>query len=251
MRSLDEVHQEIGVIWHNILGDAAEGPTLVGHLAGYPIELNIKTLVMTWIVMIIVALVGILATRNLSLDKPGRLQVCYETVYEFLKGLIYDNITSEKRAASMVTFILTLFTFLWFSNLIGLVPTMMSPTADINTTVGMALMVFIIIQILSAKDKGLGYFKHFVEPFPFFLPLVIVEELAKPVTLSFRLFGNIYAGEVLIAVLLGMIPLTATLLGGFTASVIWLAFSIFVGTIQAFIFSMLTIVYTSQAVNKH
>lgn len=250
MRSLDEVHQDIGVLWHNILGDAADGPTLVGHLSGYPIELNIKTLVMTWIVMVIVALVGYIATRNLSLDKPGRLQVCIESIYEFLKGLIYDNITSEKRAASMVTFIVSLFTFLWISNLLGLVPTMMSPTADINTTFGLALMVFFMTQVLGFKDKGLKHLKHFVEPFPFFLPLVIVEELAKPITLAFRLFGNIYAGEVLIAVLLGMIPLIPTLLGGFTASVIWLAFSIFVGTVQAFIFSMLTIAYTSQAVNK-
>lgn len=250
MRSLDEVHQDLGVLWHNILGDAADGPTLVGHLAGYPIEFNFKTIIMTWIVMVLVSLIGILATRKLSLDKPGRLQVCYEAVHDFLKGLIFDNINDDKRASSLVAFILTLFTFLWFSNLIGLVPTMMSPTADINTTLGMALMVYITIQFLSAKDKGLGYFRHFVEPFPFFLPLVIVEEIAKPVTLAFRLFGNIYAGEVLIAVLLGLIPLVATFLGGFTASVIWLAFSIFVGTIQAFIFSMLTIVYTSQAVNK-
>ncbi|MBM7853736.1 F-type H+-transporting ATPase subunit a [Desulfohalotomaculum tongense] len=251
MKSLEQVHEEIGVLWEKILGEAAHGPTHLGTVAGYSIDVNVKTIVMTWIVMAIVALVGVLATRNLSMDKPSRLQVVYESVYEYLKGLIFDNITSDKRAASMVTFIVTLFTFLWFANMLGLVPTMMSPTADVNTTMGLALMVFFTTQFLGLKDKGLGHFKHFVEPFPFFLPLVIVEELAKPVTLAFRLFGNIYAGEVLIAVLLGLIPLSGSLMGGFIPSVIWLAFSIFVGTIQAFIFSMLTIIYTSQAVNKH
>ncbi|MTI80604.1 MAG: F0F1 ATP synthase subunit A [Firmicutes bacterium] len=251
MKSLDQVHEEIGVLWSNILGEAAHGPTHLGSVAGYPIDLNMKTIVMTWIVMGIVALVGILATRKASMDKPGRLQVVYETVYDYLKGLIFDNITDNKRAASMVTFVVTLFTFLLFANMLGLVPTMMSPTADVNTTMGMAIMVFLMTQFLGLKDKGLGHFKHFIEPFPFFLPLVIVEELAKPVTLAFRLFGNIYAGEVLIAVLLGLIPLSGEIFGGFIPSLIWLAFSIFVGTIQAFIFSMLTIIYTSQAVNKH
>lgn len=251
MKSLEEVHSEIGVLWHKILGEAAEGPTHLGNIGNFAVDINVKTIVMTWIVMIIVAVVGMLATRNVSMNKPGRLQVVFESVYQFLKGLIYDNIVSEKRAASLVTFIASLFTFLFFSNMLGLIPTMMSPTADVNTTMGMALMVFIMVQLLGLKDKGLGHFKHFIEPFPFFLPLVIVEELAKPVTLAFRLFGNIYAGEVLIAVLLGLIPLSGTIFGGFIPSVVWLAFSIFVGTIQAFIFSMLTIIYTSQAVNKH
>lgn len=251
MKSLDQVHHELGALWEPIFGDLFNGSTHLGTFAGYPIDVNFKTIFMTWIVMVLVALIGILATRNVSVDKPSRLQVCFESVYDFLKGLIYDNITSEKRAASMVTFIVTLFMFLLISNFLGLFPTMMSPTADINTTMGMALMVFFMTQILGLKDKGLGHFKHYVEPFPLFLPLHIVEELAKPITLAFRLFGNIYAGEVLIAVLLGMIPITATFLGGFIPSVIWLAFSIFIGTIQAFIFSMLTIVYTSQAVNKH
>lgn len=250
MRDLNDVHQEIGVLWHKILGEAADGPTLIGHIGNFPIELNIKTIIMTWIVMALVLLVGWLATKDLSTDKPGRLQVCYESVYEFFREILFDNVHDDKRAASLMMLILTLFNYLWFANLIGLVPTMMSPTADINTTAGMALMVFIMFIMLGFRDKGPGYLKHFVEPFPFFLPLVIVEEAAKPVTLAFRLFGNIYAGEVLIAVLLGMIPLTATLLGGFIPSVVWLAFSIFVGTVQAFIFTMLTIAYTSQAVNK-
>lgn len=211
---------------------------------------NLKTLVMTWVVMLLVALFTVAATRNMRVDRPGKLQLMVEELFQFLRGLVYDNL-DPKKGAGLMALIFSLFIYLLFCNLWGLVPTMMSPTADVNTTLGMAIMVFILVQILGIKYKGGKFFKHFIEPFPFFLPLVIVEELAKPVTLAFRLYGNIYAGEVLIAVLLGLIPLTADLLGGFLASVIWLGFSIFVGFIQAFIFTMLTIAYISQAVESH
>jgi len=85
----------------------------------------------------------------------------------------------------------------------------------------------------------------------FFLPINIIEDFAKPVTLTFRLYGNIYGGEVLIAVLLGLLGGWTHVFGGFIASVVWLAFSIFVGLIQAFIFTMLSIAYVGQAVADH
>ncbi|WP_031514174.1 F0F1 ATP synthase subunit A [Desulfofalx alkaliphila] len=251
MKSPDEVKKELLCGWERVLGDMWYGPTNFGTINGIPIEINVLTVVMTWITMAIVALVGYLAVKNLSIDKPGRLQVTFETVYTFLRDIIFDNITSQKRATSVMPIVLSLFVFIWFANMLGMIPMMDSPTGDVNTTIGLALMVFIGIQVLGIKDKGLSYFKHYVEPYPFFLPLVIVEEIAKPVTLGFRLFGNIFAKKMFTLVLLGMIPITANFMGGFIPHVIWLAFGIFVGTIQAFIFSMLTIVYTAQAVNKH
>jgi len=215
---------------------------------GYP--MNLKTLVMTWIVMALVILFTVSATRNMQLKRPSKIQLMVEELFQFLRGLAYENLDPQK-GASLMCLLFSLFIFLLFSNLWGLVPTMMSPTADVNTTLGMALMVFILVQILGLYYRKAKYFKHFVEPFVFFLPLVLVEELSKPLTLSFRLYGNIYAGEVLIAVLLGLIPLTATILGGFVFSVVWLSFSIFVGFIQAFIFTMLTIAYISQVTAEH
>lgn len=237
---IDQVHEALNV-WgfpHDAVNLFGFGPV------------NVKTLVMTWVVMLLVILFTVAATRNMKVDRPGKLQLIVEEMYQFLKGLVDDNL-DPKKGAGLMALIFSLFIYLLFSNLWGLVPTMMSPTADVNTTLGMAIMVFILVQILGLKYKGGKFFKHFIEPFPFFLPLVIVEELAKPITLAFRLYGNIYAGEVLIAVLLGLIPLTATIFGGFIASVIWLGFSIFVGFIQAFIFTMLTIAYISQAVEEH
>jgi F-type H+-transporting ATPase subunit a len=235
---LDQVHHALNVYgFHD--------PVYIAGLG----NVNLKTVVMTWVVMLLVVLFTVTATRNMKVERPGKLQLMVEEVFMFLKGLVNDNM-DPKKGAGIMALIFSLFIYLLFCNLWGLVPTMMSPTADVNTTLGMAIFVFILIQILAIKYKGMGYFKHFFQPFVFFLPLVIVEELSKPITLAFRLYGNIYAGEVLIAVLLGLIPLTADIFGGFLASVVWLAFSIFVGFIQAFIFTMLTIAYTSQAISE-
>lgn len=156
-----------------------------------------------------------------------------------------------KKGAALLGVVVTYIIFILFANLIGLVPTLSSPTADYNTTLGLALCTFAMIYIFGIRYKGLGYFKHYVKPFVFFLPINILEDFAKPITLTFRLYGNIYAGEVLIAVLLGLIGGWAHVFGGFLASVAWLAFSIFVGCIQAFIFTMLSIAYVGQAVGDH
>lgn len=213
--------------------------------------MDLKTLTMSWIVMGLVILFTVAATRNMQLKRPGKMQLMVEEIFQFLRGLAFENL-GPKKGASLMCLIFTLFIYLLFSNLWGLVPTMKSPTADVNATLGMSIAVFILVQILGIYYKGLGFFRHYIEPFVFWIPLAIVEELAKPLTLGFRIYGNIFAGEVLIAVLLGLFPLTATLLGAFLASVVWLSFSIFVGCVQAFIFTMLTIAYISQAtVDQH
>lgn len=223
-------------------------PVLLGHIGGFAVEVNVKTIVMTWVVMLLVLAFAWAATRKLNVRKPGRLQNVFEMLYEGLQGLVHQNMDPVK-GAPLMGIVVTLFLFILFSNLWGLIPTMTSPTADYNTTFALSITVIILVQYFGIRYKGTkDYLKHFVQPVVLFLPINLVEELAKPVTLAFRLYGNIFAGEVLIAVLLGLIPITADLLGGFVASVIWLAFSIFVGFIQAFIFTMLTIAYVSMAV---
>ena len=236
MRGIEEVHKELDLWGFLHLGEHGVLPTPIG-------DVNIKTIVMTWLVMIIIGVVMSAATRNMKVDRPGKLQLMVEEIFLFLRGLVYENIDYRK-GAGLMCLIFTLFIFLLFSNLLGLVPTMMSPTADVNTTLGMALTVFLLVQVLGFRYKGLGFLKHYATPM---FPIVVVEEFSKPITLSLRLYGNIYAGEVLIAVLLGLFGLTVDLLGGFAASVVWLAFSIFVSAVQAFIFTMLTIAYIGQA----
>lgn len=251
MRDLGEVAREKYALWEALLGEYANKPLHLGEIAGIPIEINLATVVATWVVMVIAFIIGVLATRNISVDRPSKLQVAYETMHDFLKSLLFDTIENEKRAKSLITFILTLFTFILFCNVLGLFPGMKTPTADLSTTVGLALMVSVVTYVLAFKDRGLKYLKHFVSPNPLFLPIAIIEEISKPVTLSMRLFGNMYSGGLMIAVLFALMPPVVNLLGGFIPHVIWLGFKIFVGFLQAFIFTVLTIVYISMAVNEH
>lgn len=125
--------------------------------------------------------------------------------------------------------------------------TLASPTADINTTMALALLTIIIVISLGIKHKGVHYFHHFIEPFPVFLPIHFIDLLSKPMTMAFRLFGNIFAGEVLISVIL-MLP-GKSVFGGILPMPIWLGFSIFIGAIQSFVFTVLTIAYIAQAVS--
>lgn len=240
MLSLHEV-EELLNIWHwpHKPYEVMVGNTLLAF--------NVKTMVMTWIVMILVALFALAATRNMSLKRPAGAQNILEMVFEGIKGLVNDNM-DPKKGAALLSIVVTYFIFILFSNLIGLVPTFSSPTADYNTTLALALCTFALIFIFGLKYKGLGYFKHYLKPYAIFLPITIIEDFSKPITLTFRLYGNIYGGEVLIAVLLGLLGGWIHVFGGFIASVVWLAFSIFVGFIQAFIFTMLSIAYVSQAV---
>lgn len=226
------------------------------------------TLVMTWIVMAAIIIFTLLGVRNLTSGKPGKFQNILEWLVDFIKNLVSENM-DYKKGAPLLSYLLTLILFIFFSNMIGLVPNffapfshniefanlneifhgpvLMSPTADINTTMGLAALTIILVIYLGIKHKGAGYFRHFIEPNPLFLPIHIVDILSKPMTLAFRLFGNIYAGEVLIAVIL-MLPGFYVFGGVIGPMPIWLGFSIFIGTIQSFVFTVLTIAYVAQAV---
>lgn len=240
MMSLEQVEEHLNVWgwsphpWEVVVGNI--------HLAFFP-----KILVMTWITMILVAIFAIAATRNMSLRKPKGAQNVLEMIWEGIRGLVNDNM-DPKKGAALLGIVVTYFIFILFANLIGLVPTLTSPTSNVNTTMALALCTFVLTYYFGIKYKGLGYFKHFLKPYALMFPIALIEDFAKPITLNFRLFGNIYGGEILIAVLLGLLGGWLHVFGGFIASVVWLAFSIFVGFIQAFVFAMLSIVYISHAV---
>ncbi|MDF2571691.1 MAG: atpB [Sporomusa sp.] len=202
---------------------------------------NLDTLYMTWFTMSILIFGSLLVRINWRLV-PGGWQNFVELVIEGLLAQIDSTIGPNGRKVAPL--IITLFLFLLIANWLGLVPGFTSPTNDINTTLGLALMIIIIVHGYSIKTKGLlAHFKHFIEPNILFLPINIIEELAKPVTLSFRLFGNILAGEILIVILGILVP--------YVAPTLWLAFSVFVGIIQALIFTMLSMSYLSNSLEDH
>ena len=213
----------------------AIGAHKLAQFAGF--TFNLDTLYMTWLAMAIVILLAIAATRRLSMV-PSGWQNCLEMVVTALLDQI--EATMGPKGKKLAPLIITLFLFILVSNEIGLIPGLASPTNDINTTLGLALMVVVLVHTLSIKNKGFGnYIKHYFQPFIPFVIINIVEELAKPVTLSFRLFGNILAGEILLIILGKLVP--------YVIPTAWLAFSVFVGIVQAFIFTMLSLSYLSSS----
>ncbi|GIP40936.1 ATP synthase subunit a [Paenibacillus sp. J31TS4] len=240
-----------------------------------PFNIDLSTFLGIIVSFVVVFVLARLAVRNLSVDNPSRMQNFMEWVIEFVQNLVASTM-DLKKGRPYIALGITLIMFILVSNLLGLpfaivtghqeevtllgypvvseatisaahgehgaeVVWWKSPTADLSVTFGLAIMVFVLTNFLGLTRNTKHYLKHFVEPYPIFLPLNIIEQLAKPLTLGLRLFANIFAGEVLIAtiVMAGWfgIPLLAA----------WQGFSIFVGAIQAFLFTILTMVYIAQA----
>ncbi len=202
-------------------------------------QFNIETLEMTWLTMAIVIIIAFLATRSLKMI-PSGWQNVIEMVIIWLNEQI--GVTLGSRGQLVAPLLITLFLFLLISNWVGLIPNLTSPTNDLNTTLGLALMVIVMLHVLGLYYKGMHYIKHFFQPIAPFVIINLIEEIAKPITLAFRLFGNILAGEILIIILLLLVPIWMPV-----PSVVWLAFSLFIGAVQAFIFTMLSMSYLANA----
>jgi F-type H+-transporting ATPase subunit a len=202
---------------------------------------NADTLFNTAIVCALLLIVALVLRSQVQPGVPSRLQNATEMLVQYIGGLTEETLAG--RGLTLAPLAITLFTFLLLANLLGLIPTLKSPTNDWNTTLALALMAFVLIQFFSIRARGLGgYFKHlFLQP-PFF-PLSIIDELAKPVTLSFRLYFNIFVGELMLALIILIVPPWIAWLPG----VLWTLFSLFIGVVQAFIFTVLTISYIAVA----
>ena len=210
----------------------------------FGLSFNMETLEMTWMVMAVIVVISIIATRNLKLVPVG-LQNAFEMIITGLNSQIDTNLGT--RGTLLAPFLISLFLFILISNWWGLIPGMGSPTNTLNTNLGLALLVVVMLHVLGFYYKGTKYLKHFFEPFAPFIIINLIEEIAKPITLAFRLFGNIYAGELLIHFLPQLLP---NIIAEAIPGVLWLAFSIFVGAIQAFVFTMLSISYLAPGVKK-
>jgi F-type H+-transporting ATPase subunit a len=189
---------------------------------------------------LLVVLLG-LASRRLALVPSGRQSVL-EVVVQAFDGLLADTIGPEGRKYLPVVGTVGLFVF--GCNLIGLVPGFMAPTSKLNATLGCALVVFLYYHWQGVKSQGLKYFKHFVGPIPALAPLMIpieiISHFSRPVSLSMRLFGNIFAEELLIVIIASIIP--------FFLPLPFMAVAIFTSLIQAFVFVLLSCIYIAGAV---
>lgn len=212
-------------------------------------QINLDTIVMTLISMAIVLALALIVRGRLSLTRPRGVQNVLEYSFEFVNGFVADSLGNE-RVKSIGPLAVALFLLILIANLIGEIPVPLpggfwhSPTSDINTTIGYALMVFVLLQILAVRARhGGGYFKHFFEPYWWLFPINLIEEITRPLTLAFRLFGNIFAGEVLLLVFGALLGSGFLLVGLPIAD--WLGFVLntFIDAIQAFIFAVLTVAY--------
>jgi len=198
---------------------------------------NSQTIFMTWVVMGVLILFGFLATRRLGLI-PNPLQIIAELLIGGFRTLADDAL--DEKGKTFFPLIMVLFLFLVTSNWLGIIPFLSEPTKDLNTPLGLGVMGFFIAHYVGIRHKGIKlYVKGYAEPMFFMAPLTIIGELAKVVSISFRLFGNIMGGAIIIVVVSGLVYqlLLPPMLYAF--------FGLFIGTIQAFVFTMLTLVYIS------
>jgi F-type H+-transporting ATPase subunit a len=193
---------------------------------------------------------GLYAARKATAGVPGRLQLFFETVVEQVSQMAEDTVGPQ--GAKIVPLAVTLFLFILICNWLAVIPSNPSghreflppPTASVNLCFAMAIVVIVIVHRASIKTRGWrGYFRHYLQPFPFFLPINIIEEITKPITLALRLFGNLFAGTLMLLLIGALLPLFVVPV----ADVVWKLFDMFIGFIQAFIFALLTIVYYGMA----
>ena len=214
-------------------------------------ELHGQVLITTWVVVAILLALSLAGNSNLK-PTPDGFQNFTEYITEYIRDLSKTQI-GEEEYLKWVPFIGTLFLFIFVSNWSGaLLPwgiieipngELAAPTNDINTTVALALLTSISYFYAGISKKGLGYFKRYISPAAFLLPINILEDFTKPVSLSFRLFGNILADELVVGVLVSLVPLIIPipimLLGVFTSAV------------QALVFATLAGAYIGEALEDH
>jgi F-type H+-transporting ATPase subunit a len=258
-----EFFQHIGIV-RDIPG---LDPDIVFRIWGYPIA---SSTLMTFFITIVIAIFVAVSVRRFRVN-PGRFQIIIESLYEQVVGLIQQITASEKHAKRVFPIIGAMLVYLTIANLIGLIPGLSeftyngtpvfrSPTADFNTTFGLAFGAILVLQFVSIKDYGLfghigKFFKFkevyqgfrkgvsagFVALIDFFVGVLdIIGELAKIISLALRLFGNMYAGNVLMVIIMGALA--------YVLPAVWLGMNIFVGILQAMVFSALVAAYYMLAI---
>jgi F-type H+-transporting ATPase subunit a len=233
-----------------------------GHFLG--MTFNLDTIWVTVVAGAIVVALGFWAKAKLTAGNddhvPTKIQLLWETIVGEVTKQVEANL--GKVNPFVVPLAVALFFFILIANLIEVLPTELnkdvhllpSPTADTNLTYAMAILVMVGVWSFSIRERGLkGFVKHYFEPVPWMFPLEVLQDLLKPLTLALRLFGNIFAGGIMLALIAGMvslapghIPVGSVLTIVF--SVIWKLFdTVFLGGLQAFIFALLTVLYFGMA----
>lgn len=195
----------------------------------------IRILLILDLVLILIAFM----TKKYLFDRPSKPQVLFEMLYSFFEEFVADTLGSKFK--HYTPYVVTIFLFIWSANMIGLIPlgAFMEPTRNLNVPIGMGIITILVVHATAIKVKGVwGHFRNYINPIdnPLFI-LDIVGEVSKVVSISFRLFGNILGGAIIILVVSSLVKYLLLPVG------LNLFFGIFVGSIQAFVFTMLALTY--------
>lgn len=216
---------------------------------GLPVTITVIT---TWVIMALFYLLFHFGLKKLQ-KNPSLIQTLYEMIHDGIDNLVGTSLGKYKD--KYVVYIGTLISFILISNILPAIPipgfrmeegaldifpVLRSPTADLNTTVGLALITMYVYLASAIGRKGLkGYFGHMCEPTPLIFPIHLIGEFAKPTNISMRLFGNIFAGGVIMGLVYSAFPWILPV-------PLHMYFDLFVGLVQAYVFTMLTLVYIQQ-----
>jgi F-type H+-transporting ATPase subunit a len=221
-------------------------------------EVHADTIITTWVVMVLSLGFFWYLGQSYRTNRVNETQATFEGIVNYLADLAIG--TLGRAGERFVPIFVGIFFFVWILNQFGLLPFKQiglpfggSPTADLNTTAALALFVFFGIQFIAVRQSGLGAYAHLAQPFAWLLPINVIEEIARPVVLAMRLAFNILAGDLLLFVVATIISADVTI-GPVNLSLVATVvpfgvefFNFFIGTIQAFVFTLLTIVYLSLA----
>lgn len=192
-----------------------------------------STVITTWLIILLLIIICIVSTRKLSMQ-PGRYQTLLEGVITVMQDAV--RAVLPKHYKLVFPFIATLWIFILFSNLIGLIPELYSPTADLSVTASLALLVFLSVHWFGIRAEGLKeYLYHYLKPSPILLPFHIISEISRTLAMAIRLFGNIMS--------LQLVALIVLMIAGFLVPIPLLMLHIVEACIQTYIFGMLALIY--------
>jgi F-type H+-transporting ATPase subunit a len=203
-------------------------------------------LVMCGVIVLVVTGLGLFLRSRLSVDRPGKVQILLEDLVSYVNGMLDEDIGHKGR--KYFGLIATIGAFIWIGNLMGQVPGLIPATMNINVTLGCALTVWVYYHYQGVKEQGLvSYLKHFAAPpgipvalAPIMLPIEVISHLSRVMSLTLRLFGNIFGEKLVVLILASIIPFVIPL------PIMFLG--VIIGTLQALIFIKLTMIYLSAAV---
>lgn len=229
-------------LFNNYLaGPANAALSLVGMKAADPAHPWVNFVTIEIFVAFAIVVVFALLKPRLSMDQPGGFQHIFELLYNFLHGQTDEIIGHSGRP--FLAFFGTLFIFILFANLIGLIPTFESPTMFVPVPLGCAMATMVYYNLIGIQQQGIfAYIKHFMGPLPLLAPLMfpveIISNLARPLSLTVRLYANMFGGEKVTLAFAGMLPVFLP--------IPFMALHIFVGVMQAYVFALLTMVYVGE-----